>query len=335
MVEPSQAGTGRLPRAIVRHTERLLTWRARRKGRARLRQARKHPVRDWVEAFLQAALMVLVINQFLLQAYRIPSGSMIRTFLEGDRIFVNKVIYGPELLPGISRLPGFASPQQNEVIIFVNPSYISRGPVFTLLQRTIYMLTLSMVDIDRDAISDEARAHLLIKRAVGVAGDRFRNDRTGGLEVQLRGTGDWITEEAFQRVTGHHYDVQRLLDVRDYETIHRGASVLALQEIGISLSPEEQQLAEAMRRSPIRDPFEFERVRQGSLAAAAPHVARYRQRYQFVANGWYVPYGRALGLGDNRDNSRDGRYFGPVREDQILGRAMIIYWPLGRLGRVY
>ncbi|TVR66052.1 MAG: signal peptidase I [Spirochaetaceae bacterium] len=319
---------------LVDITERILTRRARRKARSRLKQSRKHPVRDWIEAFLQAALLVLLINQFLLQAYRIPSGSMIRTFIEGDRIFVNKVIYGPELLPGLTKLPGFARPQQNEVIIFLNPSYISRGPLFTVAQRTIYMLTLSLVDIDRDAISDEARAQLLIKRAVGAGGDRFKNDNLGNLLVMPAGTDRWMRESEYQTLTDRHYDLQRLLSEEDYALIHEGGRALALNDLGLPLTEEERANLDQLRRTGIRDPFEFERVRQGTLAAAAPHVERYQQRYHFVENGWYVPDNRVFGLGDNRDNSRDGRYFGPVQESNVLGRAMVIYWPIDRIGRI-
>lgn len=162
----------RIAESLLRGTERLLTWRLRRKARRHLRQSRKHPVVDWIEAFLQAAFLVLVINQYLLQAYQIPSGSMIDTLLLGDRIFVNKVVYGPELLPGVVKLPGFAQPQRNEVIVFENPSYISRGTLFTILQRVLYMVTLSLVDIDRDE-SGQPRAQLLIKRAVGAGGGQF------------------------------------------------------------------------------------------------------------------------------------------------------------------
>lgn len=324
----------RLPDVLVRITESGLTWRARRQLRYRQKQAQKHPVRDWIEAFLQAALMVLVINQFLLQAYRIPSGSMIRTFIEGDRIFVNKLVYGPELLPGISRLPGFADPRQNEVVIFVNPSYISRGALFTLVQRTLYMLTLSLVDIDRDAVSNEARAHLLIKRAVGYGGDQLRNDRFGNLEIRPAGGSEWLKEEEFQRLTQFQYPVQRLISPEDYRVLQDGTYYLAMSEVGVPLSSEEQRLADQTRRSPIRDPFEFERNRQGTHFAAAPHLQRFRLRYQFVENGWYVPAGRILGIGDNRDNSRDGRYFGAVHQKDVLGRAMFIYWPLARAGQV-
>ena len=59
---------------------------------------------DWLGAFLWAAVVVLLINQYLFQAYRIPSGSMIPTLLIGDNLFVNKVVYGPEVLPGIGEV---------------------------------------------------------------------------------------------------------------------------------------------------------------------------------------------------------------------------------------
>jgi signal peptidase I len=180
-------------RRLVGITEAVLTWRARHKARRHLRQARKNVILDWIEAFLQAAFLVLLINQYLLQAYQIPSGSMIDTLLLGDRIFVNKVIYGPELLPGIGKLPGLREPQQTEVVIFENPSYISRGTWFTVLQRVLYMVTLSVVDIDRDE-SGQPRAQLLIKRAVGVEGDRLRI-REGDLEIIPAGETQWISEE--------------------------------------------------------------------------------------------------------------------------------------------
>ena len=48
--------------------------------------------------------------------------------------------------------------------------------------------------------------------------------------------------------------------------------------------------------------------------------------------GIYVPQSHVLPLGDNRDNSRDGRYFGPVEENDINGKVLFRFWPLGRIG---
>lgn len=49
---------------------------------------------------------------------------------------------------------------------------------------------------------------------------------------------------------------------------------------------------------------------------------------------WVVPPLSVFVMGDNRSASRDSRTFGPVRMDQILGRALVRYWPLGELGSV-
>ena len=45
-----------------------------------------------------------------------------------------------------------------------------------------------------------------------------------------------------------------------------------------------------------------------------------------------VPAGHYFLMGDNRGNSDDSRYWGPVPRDQIIGRAVVTYWPLGRIG---
>lgn len=45
-----------------------------------------------------------------------------------------------------------------------------------------------------------------------------------------------------------------------------------------------------------------------------------------------VPKDTVFVMGDNRANSKDSRYFGPVKKDRILGKAYVIYWPPNRLG---
>ena len=306
-------------------TEKYLTYRRRSKRIKKEKQKAKNVIVDWIEAFLWAAGMVLLINQYLFQAYQIPSGSMIDTLLIGDRIFVNKIIYGPELLPGFVKLPSPIKPKRNDVIIFENPSYISRGTAFDVAQRVIYMLTLSLVDIDKDE-QGEPKAHFLIKRAVGVGGDWFIQDR-GDMRLRPAGESEWITETEFNTLWGFKHNVSRLMDAGEYTALEAVGKAAGYRDLGLAI-PASIELA-ASRASSIRYPdfIAHEKARLEILRGALPQESRYSVLLARHNQGFYVPESRMLPLGDNRDNSRDGRYFGPVRSSKILGRGSIIYWP--------
>ncbi len=329
----STQGAGAFGDGIVRFTEGFLTWRKRRRFRKKQKQKKKNVVVDWVEAFLWAAVVVLLVNQYLFQAYQIPSGSMRETLLEEDRIFVNKIVYGPELAPGVIKLPGFADPKRGEVIIFENPDYIGRGPVFDIVQRVLYMLTLSLVDIDRDQ-QGNPRPHFLIKRAVGMEGDRLRSE-DGYLFVQPSGTGRWYSEDEFQRFVGLDYAVTRILEPQDYRLMEAYRTALVRQDTGLELSEADQNALRTGRRTVGMDePAEDRAAYREEFRINPSAISTAGRRYQHLEVGWYVPMSRVMPLGDNRDNSRDGRYFGPVRERFVLGRAMFKYWPVGRIGAV-
>jgi signal peptidase I len=312
-------------------TERWLGSR-RRMRRMKKKQKAKNPIVDWVEAFLWAAGWVLLINQYLFQAYQIPSGSMIDTLLIGDRIFVNKIVYGPELLPGLGKLPSPIKPRRNDIIIFENPSYISRGTVFDVAQRVIYMLTLSFVDIDRDE-SGEPKAHFLIKRAAGMGGDRFVSDK-GNMRIRFSGEDRWVAESEFMEGRGYTHTVSRLMEAGAYPVIEAAGRAAAYIDLGLPVPA--SLLGEAAGAGAVAYPdyLAHEKARLEVLLAAYPQDSRYRTRLARHVMGWYVPETRILPLGDNRDNSRDGRYFGPVKASRILGKGSIIYWSWPHLGRV-
>ena len=323
---------------ILYLTESYLTRRKIRKQKKKEKQKKKNVIVDWVEAFVWAAFVVLLINQYVLQAYQIPSGSMMNTLLVDDRIFVNKFIFGPEILPAVGKLPGFVEPKRGEVIIFENPSYISRGPAFDIAQRIIYMMTLSFIDIDRDELG-RPKAHFLIKRAVGMEYDTFRQ-RQGNLEVKPQGEDVWYPENEFQKLVNIHYPVRRLINPENYALFRQAGIAVAYQDMRL-LSPNDEELMTAALRfsraikneEPI-DQFAFDEWRSRTLYKMNPHEKRYGSRWRQYETGTYIPRGMMLPLGDNRDNSRDGRYFGAVRMEKILGRAMFRYYPLSRIGNI-
>ncbi|MDR0377267.1 MAG: S26 family signal peptidase [Spirochaetaceae bacterium] len=306
-------------------TEAYLT-RRRRAGRIKKEKAQaKNPILDWIEAFIWAAGMVLLINQYLFQAYAIPSGSMIDTLLIKDRIFVNKIIFGPELLPGVGKIPSPVQPKRNDVIIFENPSYVSRGPAFDIAQRIIYMLTVSLVDIDRDE-NGEPKAHFLIKRAAGMGGDRFVSER-GEMKIRFAGENRWVDERDYNAALGIGHNLSRLMPEFDYPPLEAAGKAMAYMDLGLNPPA---NLASQVHSFQYPDSFAYGRARLETLRGAYPQDGRYRAALARQTMGWYVPEGYMLPLGDNRDNSRDGRYFGPVKLSKVLGKAFIIYWPLAR-----
>jgi signal peptidase I len=318
-------------------TESYLTWRKVRKQRKKEKQRKKNVIVDWIEAFVWAAFVVLLINQYFLQAYQIPSGSMMNTLLVDDRIFVNKLVFGPELLPGLAKVPGFQEVKRGEVIIFENPSYISRGPAFDIVQRILYMMSLSFIDIDRDE-AGRPKAHFLIKRAVGMEGDIFRQ-KNGSLEIKPAGEAVFYPEAEFQKLAGLDYPVRRLIDPDAYILFREAGIAAAYRDMRVARDEEKiaqllERFSKNIKEDEAFDQFAYDEARTKTLYMMNPHERRYGARWRQYSAGTWIPPGRMLPLGDNRDNSRDGRYFGTVGIDKILGRAMFRYYPLPRIGNI-
>jgi signal peptidase I len=86
---------------VRQHTEAFLTTRKRK--RLRKQRKRKPPLIEWTLIILEVVCIVILINLFLFQNYRIPSESMVPELKVGDLIFVEKIIFGPDILPGLSK----------------------------------------------------------------------------------------------------------------------------------------------------------------------------------------------------------------------------------------
>lgn len=82
---------------------------------------KKSTFREYAEAIIVALVLALFIRTFVVQAFKIPSGSMEPTLEIGDHILVNKFIYGIKLpFTSISLLP-LGNPKRGEVIVFIYP----------------------------------------------------------------------------------------------------------------------------------------------------------------------------------------------------------------------
>jgi signal peptidase I len=119
---------------------------------AQAQPRRKSAIREYAEAVGIAILLALVIRTLVVQAFTIPSGSMMDTLLVGDYILVNKFLYGAELPLTDLHMPGLRNPQRGDIVVFKYPQ-------------------------------DERRD--FIKRIIGTPGDRIQ---VRGRQVYVNGT---------------------------------------------------------------------------------------------------------------------------------------------------
>ena len=183
----------------------------------------KSALREYAEALAVALLLALVIRTFVVQAFKIPSGSMKETLQIGDHILVNKFLYGPRLeIPltqmSLGRLPGLRKPLPGDVVVFIWP---------------------------KDRSKD------FIKRVIAVEGQT--------VEVRNR---------------------QVFIDGKPWD-----------------------------------DPHATWVMQRGLGGAAGDNYGPYT-----------VPPDHVFVMGDNRDQSYDSRFWGPVPIADIKGQALVIYW---------
>ncbi|NOY73596.1 MAG: signal peptidase I [Gammaproteobacteria bacterium] len=195
---------------------------------------------EYAKAFFPVILIVLLLRSFLVEPFRIPSGSMMPTLLTGDFILVNKFTYGIRLPVLDTKIITIGEPERGDVAVFRFPEDPS---------------------ID------------YIKRIVGLPGDRISyRDKAiyiNGEKMEVTGLGSYQGEGTALSMTGAQWAEEQLGDVKH----------------------------QILMRSESR-----------------PRNREFR-----------VPDGRYFVMGDNRDNSNDSRFWGTVPEENLVGRAFMIW----------
>jgi signal peptidase I len=226
------------------------------------RKSQKSVFREYLEAILIAVVLALVIRQFIIQAFKIPSGSMIPTLQIGDHLLVNKLLYR------------FRDPVRGEIVVFKFP---------------------------RDREQD------FIKRVIGLPGEEVALE-DGELFIDGKRVEDSSAWYESGSLAGDERDFAPFRVPVKGDTIRLDSDrrelygYLVANELGIT------------GRAKV-DQFVKELVARGSLVVDGKKVANWvvRNDYLFV-------------MGDNRDNSYDSRFWGPVDTGNVVGKAMILYW---------
>jgi signal peptidase I len=214
---------------------------------------------EWVETSFSAILLASVIMYAVLQAFKIPSGSMEDTLLIGDHLFVNKFIYGIRIPFTDKRVLKVRDVRRGEVIVFEAPpeAIVSRD------------------ERERGVKKD------FIKRAVGLGGDVIE---IKNKQLYVNGVAQMDPHPVYK---------------------DRFVYPAAPLELTASQYQEFWQTGHfaGLRREQIGDNF-------GPIT---------------------VPLGCYFVMGDNRDGSFDSRFWGPLPNRLLKGKAWIVYWPLNRI----
>lgn len=104
---------------------------------------------EGIKAVSTAILLFLVIRTFVVEAFKIPTGSMENTLLVGDFLLVNKAVYGAEIPISHRRLPAFSTPKREDVVVFLPPhepdkNYVKRivglpGDTLEMRDKVLYL----------------------------------------------------------------------------------------------------------------------------------------------------------------------------------------------------
>jgi signal peptidase I len=127
---------------------------------------KKSKLRENIEAVVFALVIALFIKTFIVDVYKIPTGSMIPTIEVGDFIIASKFIYGAKIPFTKKRLPSMRDPRRGDIVIFLAPYYDPPNVVVQMFTPIVYTLTLGFVNID-------PQPKFYVKRCIGLPGDEI------------------------------------------------------------------------------------------------------------------------------------------------------------------
>ena len=232
---------------------------------------KKSLLREYVEAIVIAVGLALVIRSFVVQAFKIPSGSMIPTLLIGDHLLVNKLVYR------------FRGPERGEVAVFKFP---------------------------QDRKTD------FIKRVVALPGDDVEL-ADGKLLINRAPAADSHASYGAAHLTGLERFMKPFHVPRKGETVRLEGPNIKLYQLLVA-----NEMKEA-GKTPDLEVFDLQVGADGRIADGRLRVDGK------PLESWKVGEDYLFMMGDNHDNNFDSRFWDPVRRDDIVGKAMVIYWSFG------
>jgi signal peptidase I len=251
---------------------------------------------DLVSTVVWAITVVTIVNGLVLATFVVPTGSMRNTVLSGEFLFVNKLSLGPstpQIIPFIDlplpfyKLPAPFPPKQGDVMVFIYPG-------------------------DRDQ-AKASQFQYYLKRCIAVAGDELhiRNKRTfvNGVEYGLPEKAKFILDSPYRAQDIAQSNAQLMFQGKNY----------TIDNFGPIRIPKKGDVL-AINDSTFPHWATFI-AREGHEVNKIFGTVDGKRISQYVVQRDYV-----FGMGDNRDNSVDSRYWGFIPEEDVVGIPMMVYW---------
>jgi signal peptidase I len=254
----------------------------------------KRKFRDSIEGLVFAIIAALLLKVFVVEAYRIPTGSMENTLLVGDFLLVNKFIYGsksPQYLPFIGAVPYFQlppleHPHHGDVIVFEWPG-------------------------DRDQVKPPEPVNY-IKRCIGLPGDT----------VQVIDRAVYVNGQLVPYPAGVKFD--------DYSVMPKGYPNPQIFPEGSDFNEDFYGPIVVPKKGEIIHLSQANFLKWRIFIDREGHVCNLRDTTVYVDNkparDYKVQNNYYFMMGDNRENSLDSRFWGFVPFKNIVGEAMVVYW---------
>lgn len=275
--------------------------------------ARKSTGREYAESIGIAILIALLLRAFVIEAFKIPSTSMIPTMEIGDHIFVNKFLYGVRLPYTTTRFFDYRAPKPGEVIVFIYPC----DPEKDFIKRVVAVAGDEVeVRCDKLYVNGEERISKFDEQECSYWDTAPVTPRTpNGWEEKscsgFRETVDGFSYNTVHSETRVEEDKARAGNPKGRYAQYTGAldfpghSMPTCSAVGIDARDLDERLAAT-----------------GEIVTTADEP----EGVCGLHRHFIIPKDHVFVMGDNRSNSSDSRVWGPVPVKNIKGKALFIWW---------
>ncbi|SMO48204.1 signal peptidase I [Gracilimonas mengyeensis] len=340
--------------------EKSSYWQKKKAKKAEENKKAKSWLREWIDAIVFAFIAAAILRAFLFGSYKIPTPSMEKTLLTGDLLIVSNVTYGARTpmglcvpffqgwcVPGVTlpytRLPGFRDIERNDIFVFNVPwevkpinqktNYIKRavavpGDTISIEDKYLY------INGEREESHEGVQRFYVVKMADRVRLSNAKMESVGGELIGYINQSTYVvnlTEDVAETV-GNWAEVDTMyLNVTPENQVDRnytqseGSFSMAfsnpdhMREIVVPFKGQEITLTDDnwyIYKDVIERYERNELRREGDtiyINGEQTNTYTIQQDYYF-------------GMGDNRDNSMDSRFWGFVPKNHVIGKASIVWF---------